>query len=215
MHALAIAAVPRRPWGSPALSSSGSTLPSSRLTKKLATDWIPSSGCPAAARRSSPARNASITCSWRATLNSRVTLTLMPAASAVRDRRQPLERAGDLDHRVGPVHRLPEPFRLGDGPLGVVGQCRRHLERHQPVDPAGPLVERQEGVAGGPHVGDGQGLEDPGRGAALGRAAGGCRRRSGRCPRSPSRRSSGSRSSPSARLRRSAGPARPTSSGPG
>src|SRR5207249_3314693 len=59
--AFAIAIVPRSPFGSPAWSSSGSTRPSTRLTKKEATEAIRSIGCPFSTRRASPSRKAAMT----------------------------------------------------------------------------------------------------------------------------------------------------------
>ena len=53
---------------------------STRLTKKLATEWRLSSGSRAATRRSSPAQYASITRWYISTANSRVMFTLIPSA---------------------------------------------------------------------------------------------------------------------------------------
>jgi hypothetical protein len=73
---------------------------------------------------------------------------------------QSLDRAGDLDHRVGAIHRGPEPAGFGDGPRGVARELRIDLERDQSVQTARPFVHRSEGVARRLHVGHRERLED-------------------------------------------------------
>jgi len=57
-----------------------STSLSTRLTKKLATEWMAEMSFPAFTRSSSPRMYASITLAYASIANSRVMLTLMPAA---------------------------------------------------------------------------------------------------------------------------------------
>ena len=120
-----------------------------------------------------------------------------PVGDAARDGAEPLHRARDLDHHVGPRHRRPEPAgrRLGGRrrrapawetpratparPPRRSARTPRGRRRTPPARPRWPAPRRS-----------------PPRRAPRPRAAG-CRRRSPRCRRWPSRRSSGWRSCPS------------------
>ena len=59
------------------------------------------------------------------------------------DRRQAFRGAGDLDEQVGPVRLGVQSLGLFDRRLRVVGEQRRHLQRHEPVHRAGPRMDRQ------------------------------------------------------------------------
>ena len=83
-----------------------------------------------------------------------------PAREEPLDRRPPFLGAGHLDHQVGPVHRRPQPPRLGDRSFGVAGERGRDLEGHEAVLPRGAVVHRPEEVRGVANVVHGEPLED-------------------------------------------------------
>ena len=69
-----------------------------------------------------------MTARYRSRLKIRVTLTLMPLAMVVGDRRQARLGRRDLDEQVRPVDQPPQVRGLGRGGVGVVRQAGRHLE---------------------------------------------------------------------------------------
>ena len=95
-----------------------------------------------------------------------------PFADDRTDRRQPRVGRGNLDHQVGPVDGLPQPYRLGDGALRVIGQIGRAFEADIAVARAGPVIDRAQHIGGGANVGDCQVFIDR---VDAGRAAGGKR----------------------------------------
>src|SRR5690606_16365564 len=60
------------------------------------------------------------------------------------DRVEALIRAGDLDHHIRSVDRLPQPARLLEGARAIVRELGRYLERNVPVAAPGRLVQREE-----------------------------------------------------------------------
>ena len=62
------------------------------------------------------------------------------------DRRQALLGAGNLDQKVRPAGAAVQVLGHGQRALGIVGQQRRHLERHPAVDAVGAVVDRPEQV---------------------------------------------------------------------
>jgi hypothetical protein len=74
--------------------------------------------------------------------------------------RAALGRAGNLDHHVGAVDRLPQPRRGIDRARGVVGERRRNLQRDVAVEAAGRCEDRFEGVARAADVLDREGFEE-------------------------------------------------------
>ena len=119
---------------------------------------MPSREPPSATRFSSPERYASMTARYRSRLKIKVTLTLMPLAIGVGDRRQAGLRRRDLDEEVRPVDQPPQVLGLGLGGLGLVRQARRHLEGDPAVTRL-PLVHRPQQVAGVADVGGGDGAQ--------------------------------------------------------
>jgi hypothetical protein len=106
-----MAALPRSPWifaffaaslsSAAILSSIGSIITSTRLTKKLATDAIRSIGFPSATRRSSARMYAQATASYASIANRRVTLTLIPSESSFSIAGTPGGKPGTLIIRFG------------------------------------------------------------------------------------------------------------------
>ena len=70
------------------------------------------------------------------------------------DRGHARVRRRDLDHHVGPVDQAPVQARLLERALRVVGQARRHLERHVAVHAAALVVHGPQHVGGHLHVAD-------------------------------------------------------------
>ena len=62
------------------------------------------------------------------------------------DGRQPFFRAGDLDEEVRALRAGEQLHRGGQRALRVVGEQRRHLERHPAVDGVGPVPDRPEQI---------------------------------------------------------------------
>ena len=109
-------------------------------------------------------------------------MTGTPANVAASMAGRPSLRAGDLDEQVRLAGLGVQALGLGDGRLRVVGEQRRHLERHEAVDAGGALVDRQEQIGGARQVLDRQLEEQRLVAQALAHAAS----RSPRRTRSPS-----------------------------
>ena len=64
---------------------------------------------------------------------------------------------GDFNHGIGAADQIPQAARFGKGAFGVVRECGVAFEAHQPaVTFCGKL--RGKHIAGGLHVGHGQGF---------------------------------------------------------
>ena len=72
------------------------------------------------------------------------------------DRGRSLLGAGNLDEQIGAVGLFVQRLGRGHRRLGVVGQQRRHLERHPAIDGGSALVDRREQVGGAREVFDRQ-----------------------------------------------------------
>src|SRR6266511_5144126 len=116
---------------------------STRLTKKLATEWIWSIGWPCPTRRSRPLRYASITCSYIDTANSSVTLMLSPSAIICSIAGTPSCVPGILTIRLG-----RSTARLRHRLLGVEGKQRADLDAYPPVHVVGLVVAWAQDVTG-------------------------------------------------------------------
>jgi hypothetical protein len=85
------------------------------------------------------------------------------------DRREPRGGTRDLDEDVRTVERPPQAARLVEGPLGVVGETRRDLERDVAVQAVALAMEGKEEIGGSADVVDREPFEERfGRQAARG-----------------------------------------------
>src|SRR5262249_21625283 len=64
------------------------------------------------------------------------------------DRRQPFRRAGNLDQQVRPPRTSVQLLGGGECARRVVGQERRHFQRHPPVHAVGPVPNRSKQIGG-------------------------------------------------------------------
>jgi hypothetical protein len=76
------------------------------------------------------------------------------------DRADALRRAGDLDHHVGAIDRLPVAAGHGERAVGVARQVGHDLERDEAVATVGGLVDRRQHVGRRLDVGDRQRVVD-------------------------------------------------------
>ena len=133
------------------LRSASGTLPataaSQRLTNTEATE--PTSGLsPASMRRSMPRRNASAAARYCSRENRSVTLIGTPAKIASSMAGRPSLVPGILMNRFGRPARAMQLLGRGERAGRVVGQQRRHLQRHPAVHAVRPVVDRPEQVGG-------------------------------------------------------------------
>jgi hypothetical protein len=107
---------------------------------------------PASLRFLMPLMNALPTLRYDSTLNSSVTLTLMPSEIACSTAGHAGVGARDLDHQVRAVDALPVHARGLERRVGVVREVGLDLERHVAVEVLGLVVDAAEDVAGRLHV---------------------------------------------------------------
>jgi hypothetical protein len=106
-----------------------------RDTKNDATDAIRVTSCPFALACSMPARNASMTCSYRSRPKMSVTFTLMPSASVSAIAGMPASVAGILMKRLGRSTSHHSAFAFGHGAGGLVREPGIDLNGHPPSTP--------------------------------------------------------------------------------
>ncbi len=125
------------------------TAASQRLMNTEATEPTPGFS-PASMRRSMPRRNASAAATYCSRENSSVTLIGMPAKMDFLDSRQAFLGSGDLDEQVRQPGSRVQILGRGQRAGRVIGQQRRHFERHPAVHAVGPIVDgpKQLGGAG-------------------------------------------------------------------